>query len=112
MRIKNFQNLSNFIQNMPIPNSKNLNNDENNAYNKNIINENEEFVNDLQKIVYDICLNDQEDMSLISSILSDSFYYFYPIDENKINKTINYFKMCIKSNSLNIFGTATAHVFI
>lgn len=44
--IKNFQNLSNFIQNMPIPNSKNLNNDENNAYNKNIINENEEFVND------------------------------------------------------------------
>ena len=73
---------------------------------------NEEFVNDLQKIVYDICLNDQEDMSLISSILSDSFYYFYPIDENKINKTINYFKMCIKSNSLNIFGTATAHVFI
>ena len=51
-------------------------------------------------------------MSLISSILSDSFYYFYPIDENKINKTINYFKMCIKSNSLNIFGTATAHVFI
>ena len=33
--IKNFQNLTNFIQNLPIPN--NTNNDENNAYMKNII---------------------------------------------------------------------------
>ena len=38
--IKNFQNLSNFMQNMPIPNNTILNNDENNAFNKNIINNN------------------------------------------------------------------------
>jgi hypothetical protein len=44
--IKNFQNLSNFIQNMPIPNNSILNNDENNAYNKNIINNsNEDIIN-------------------------------------------------------------------
>ena len=44
--IKNFQNLSNFMQNMPIPNKTVLNNDENNAYNKNIINNNNGIDND------------------------------------------------------------------
>ena len=73
---------------------------------------NTEFSNEIQKILYDICLNEQEDLSLSSSVLSDAFYYFYPIDEDKVNKTISYFKLCIKSNSLNIFGTATAQVFI
>ena len=73
---------------------------------------NQDFSNEIQKIIYDICLNDQDDMSFSASILSDSFYYFYPIDETKINQTISYFKMCIKSNSLNIFGTATAQVFV
>jgi len=73
---------------------------------------NTDFVNEIQKILFDFCLTEQEDMSFISSILSDAFYYFYPIDETKVNKTINYFKQCIKSNSLNIFGTATAQVFI
>ena len=73
---------------------------------------NTEFATEIQKILYDICLNEQEDLSLSSSVLSDAFYYFYPIDEDKVNKTISYFKLCIKSNSLNIFGTATAQVFI
>ena len=73
---------------------------------------NQEFVDQIKKILYDICFTEQEDMSFIASILSDAFYYFYPIDENKINRTISYFKMCIKSNSLNIFGTATAQIFI
>ena len=44
--IKNFQNLSNFMQNMPMPNNTIVNNDENNAYNKNIIKENKEYEND------------------------------------------------------------------
>lgn len=43
--IKNFQNLSNFIQNMPIPNNTILNSDENNAYNKNILYNNEDNIN-------------------------------------------------------------------
>ena len=73
---------------------------------------NTELATEIQKILYDICLNEQEDLSFSSSVLSDAFYYFYPIDEDKVNKTISYFKLCIKSNSLNIFGTATAQVFI
>ena len=73
---------------------------------------NQDFSEQIQKMLYDICFNDQEDMSFIASILSDAFYYFYPIEENKVNKTISYFKMCIKSNSLNVFSTATAQMFI
>ena len=42
---------------------------------------NQEFVDQIKKILYDICFTEQEDMSFIASILSDAFYYFYPIDE-------------------------------
>ena len=72
---------------------------------------NHAFVKEIQEFLYDICLNDKEDMSYCSSILADAFYYFYPIDESTANKTISYFKSCIKSNSLNIFGTAVAQIF-
>ena len=73
---------------------------------------NQDFMNNIQKILYDVCFSYQDDMALCASILSDAFYYFYPIEESLINKTISYFKMCIKSNSLNIFSTAVAQVFI
>ena len=69
------------------------------------------FLKQLQEFLYDVCLNDREDMSFCSAILSDALYYFYPIDETTVNKTISYFKNCIKSNSLNIFGTAVAQIF-
>ena len=69
------------------------------------------FLKEIQEFLYDICLNDKEDMSYCSSILADAFYYFYPIDESTANKTISYFKTCIRSNSLNIFSTAVAQIF-
>ena len=69
------------------------------------------FVKEIQEFLYDICLNDRDDMSYCSSILADAFYYFYPIDESTVNKTISYFKSCIKNNSLNVFGTAVAQIF-
>ena len=83
--IKNFQNLSNFIQNMPIPNSKNLNNDENNAYNKNIINENEEYVNDNDNS--NNIINMKNILNRIKS-LSKIFNYFENTSHNimSINK--------------------------
>ena len=72
---------------------------------------NSAFSKQIQELLYDICLNDREDMSYCASILADAFYYFYPIDESTVNKTISYFKSCIKNNSLNIFGTAVAQIF-
>ena len=50
-------------------------------------------------------------MSYIVSILADAFYYFYPIEESIINKSLSYFKLCLKSNSLNVFGTTVAQMF-
>ena len=79
-----------------LPISKNLNN---------------VFLKELQEYLYDLCLNDREDMSLCASILADAFYYFYPIDESTANKIISYFKSCIKSDSLNIFATTIAQIF-
>ena len=72
---------------------------------------NSAFSKQIQELLYDICLNDRDDMSYCASILADAFYYFYPIDESTVNKTISYFKSCIKNNSLNIFGTAVAQIF-
>ena len=72
---------------------------------------NNNFVKEIQEFLYDICLNDREDMSYCASILADAFYYFYPIDESTANKTISYFKNCIRSNSLNVFGTAVSQIF-
>ena len=72
---------------------------------------NSSFIKQIQELLYDICLNERDDMSYSASILADAFYYFYPIDESTANKTISYFKNCIKSESLNIFGTAVAQIF-
>ena len=69
------------------------------------------FIKEIRNFVYDVCLNDKEDMSYIVSILSDAFYYFYPIEESIINKSLSYFKLCLKSNSLNVFGTTVAQMF-
>ena len=93
--IKNFQNLSNFIQNMPIPNSKNLNNDENNAYNKNIINENEEYLND----------NDNDNSNNIKKILNriKSLYKIFNYFENTSHNimSINKRKTILEMTGVN-----------
>ena len=67
---------------------------------------------DFQNLLYDICLKDQIDHSYSLSMLSDAFFYFYPIEEGIINKIINYFKVCIKNDCQNIFSTAIFQVFI
>ncbi len=69
------------------------------------------FLKEIQDFLYDICLNDRDDMSYCASILADAFYYFYPIDESTANKTMSYFKNCIRSNALNVFSTAVAQTF-
>ena len=69
------------------------------------------FLKEIQEFLYDICLNDREDMSFSVSVLADAFYYFYPIEESLVNKTISYFKECIKNSSMNVFGTAVCQIF-
>ena len=101
--IKNFQNLSNFMQNMPIPNNTILNNDENNAFNKNIINNNnrEDENNDEldnnkdEKIVINNMKNILERIKTLSKI----FNYFDNISHNLMS--INKRKNVIDVNGVN-----------
>lgn len=65
----------------------------------------------LQNIVFDICLKDKEDISFNLSMLADSFYYFYPLDEDIIKKILSYFKECLRSQVQNIFSTAIFQTF-
>ena len=72
---------------------------------------NSNFGIDIQNLIYDICLKEKNDYSLSLSILSDTFYYFYPIEEDIINKILAYFKECIRNNVQNIFSTAIFQIF-
>ena len=72
---------------------------------------NPNFTKEIKNFLFEICLNEKEDMSYVVSILAEAFFYFHQIDESNINKTISYFKMCLKKEELNIFSTAVAHCF-
>ena len=96
--IKNFQNLSNFMQNMPIPNNTFLNNDENNAFNKIIINHNNDNgnnseINNHNNNIKDekIIVNKMKNILERIKTLSKIFNYFDNTSHNimSINKRKN-----------------------
>ena len=95
--IKNFQNLSNFMQNLPIPNNTFLNNDENNAFNKNIINNNNGNRNNSEMNNNDnnknekIIVNNMKNILERIKALSKIFNYFDNTSHNimSINKRKN-----------------------
>ena len=101
--IKNFQNLSNFMQNI-------VNNDENNAYNKNIINENNEHANDNENTN-----NNNYIKKILDRIktLSKIFSYFESTSHNimSVNKRKTVFEMsgvnnmCILKNGNLCFSS-------
>ena len=73
---------------------------------------NNDFSIDFQNLIFDICLKMQIDHSYNLAMLSDTFYYFNPIEEDIINKIILYFRECIRSKTQNVFSTAIFHIFI
>ena len=96
--IKNFQNLSNFMLNMPIPNNTFLNNDENNAFNKIIINHNNNNGNNSEMNNNDnnikdekIIVNNMKNILERIKTLSKIFNYFDNTSHNimSINKRKN-----------------------
>ena len=50
-------------------------------------------------------------MTLTASILGESFYYFFPIEENKAISIFNYLKNCIRNKKEIIFSVAISQVF-
>ena len=71
-----------------------------------------DFANNLRTFIYEICLSKTNDISFNLSILSETFFNFYPIEEKYVNKIFSYFKSCIKNGSGNIFSTGIMQLFI
>ena len=69
------------------------------------------FLKEFQQFFYNIFLNERDDISFSCLNLAYYFYYFYPIDDLIASEIIIYLKESIKSNFLNIFGTAVGVVF-
>jgi len=92
--IKNFKNLSNFIQN--VPNNTFFNNDENNAYNKNFIDDNNEDSNDINN--NNAHINIKNVLDKIKN-LTKIFNYFNNTSHNLM--TINKCKGNFNMNGIN-----------
>ena len=72
---------------------------------------NDNFSSKIKEFLFDICLDEKNDLPLVVSILADAFYYFYPIDESLANKIIYFFKTLIKDNSMITFSTIVSVIF-
>ena len=72
---------------------------------------NDNFRSKIKEFLFDICLDEKNDLPLVVSILADAFYYFYPIDESLANKIIYFFKTLIKDNSMITFATIVSAIF-
>ena len=76
-----------------------------------IKNLNNVFLKQLQDFLFEICLNENEDMSISLTVLGDAFFYFFPFEEDLIKQILDYFNNCISNNSENIFSTAVSQIF-
>jgi len=72
---------------------------------------NDDFFQYLQKFLFEICFNENDDISYSISILGDAFFYFYPLDNDTTEKILEYFINNIKSDKENIFSTAITQIF-
>ena len=72
---------------------------------------NPSFLKELQSFLFEICLNEKDDISYSLSILGDAFFYFYPLDDEKTNILIDYFIANFKNEKENIYSTGITQIF-
>ena len=70
-----------------------------------------DFSQELKNFLFEICFNETEDISYNISILGDAFFYFYPLEDEKTNKILNYFYDSIRNEKENIFSTSITQIF-
>ena len=68
------------------------------------------FLREIKEFVFDLCLNEKNDLSACVSLLADAFYYFSPIEDELLEKIIDFFKNCIKSEIKSIYSTSIAQI--
>ena len=68
------------------------------------------FLREIKQFVFDMCLNEKNDLSVCVSLLSDAFYYFSPVEDDLMEKIISYFKNCVRSNIKSVYSTSIAQI--
>ena len=71
---------------------------------------NKTFYNELKEFIFDICLNEKNDLATYVSLLAEAFYYFSPTNEELVEKIMNYFKLCLRSEIKNIYSTSIVQI--
>ena len=84
-------------------NEKNVSNKNSENQKENIVENIEERNHYLQNFLFGMCFNEKEDLSYNISILGNSFFYFFPLEEEITNKILEYFSSCIKSEKKIFF---------
>mgnify|MGYP002626069953 FL=1 len=71
---------------------------------------NKTFYNELKDFIFDLCLNSKNDLSTFISLLCDAFFYFNPAGEELIEKIMNFFKSCLKSDVKIVYSYAIVQI--
>ena len=71
---------------------------------------NKTFTNELKEFIFNLCLNEKKDLATYVSLLSEAFYYYSPTNEELVDKIMNYFKICLRSEIKNIYSTSIVQI--
>jgi hypothetical protein len=68
------------------------------------------LLREFRQFIFDMCLNEKNDLSVCVSLLSDAFYYFSPVDDELMEKIIDFFKSCVRSDVKSVYSTSIAQI--
>ena len=71
---------------------------------------NKSFYNELKDFIFDLCINSKIDLSTYVSLLCDAFFYFSPTNDELIEKIMNFFKKCLRSDNKTVFSSAIVQI--
>ena len=68
------------------------------------------LLREFRQFIFDMCLHEKNDLSVCVSLLSDAFYYFSPVDDELMEKIIDFFKSCVRSDVKSVYSTSIAQI--
>ena len=68
------------------------------------------FARELKEFIFDVCMNEKDDLSISVTLISDALYYLSPVDDELVDKVINFFKKCVRSDIKSIYSTSIAQI--
>ena len=71
---------------------------------------NKSFYNELKDFIFDLCINSKNDLSIYITLLCDAFFFFNPASDDLIEKIMNFFKLCLRSEIKIIFSSAIVQI--